>query len=178
MAIWFTDTNLTTIAQHQHDRRLSGSITEMMQILSNVYRRLYGSRGVVGGESYPLVVHHLGEHNASPVIYKFRSVNDPLENWVMESKLNYRMLNHLLLVMHDEYHFRFGEYHPSYQKRHDVKVVPPTLPSKSLTLLPKSDVINDESIVESYRKEARTKFTSSQTWTCRNVPEFLYYELK
>ncbi len=178
MAIWFTDRNLTKIAEHQHDLRLQGSITELAQIMSNIHRRLTGRQGTISGEPYPLTLHHLGEHRHRKVMYMFKPVNNPIELWATESTFNYGLLYSLWLEMQAEHHYRFNNYHPSYAMRFDLRKPPRMIKSSCLTCIPKAEGHQDEdSIVESYQCLARRGFTPKQRWTKRTPPTFLFYDV-
>lgn len=155
MNIFYLSTDPIKAAQYHCDKHVVKMILETAQLLSVAQR--------VGG-------------NDSEILYK-GFPNHPSTKWTAASIYNYEWLLDLFVALSDEYTYRYGKVHKSYEKLGYELTKVPNLPKIKFTPPPQCmpDYCKCENTVEAYRTYYVYEKAYMCKWTKREVPEW-YYE--
>ena len=137
MNIFYLDEDPTTAAQWQCDRHVVKMILESAQLLSTAHRELDGD-----------------EWADEVGLYKSTHKNHPSAAWVRASSDNYRWLYLHFYALCDEYRYRYGKEHKTWQKLGlALAEVPMNIPGDDFTDPPQCmpDVYKHASTVQAYR---------------------------
>lgn len=116
--------------------------------------------------------YYTGEQDNVPNIYKLTHKNHPCAIWCRESKENWEWLKDFVMLLGEEYTYRYGKNHLSVEKTKGFFT--PNLPSKGLTsfplCMPEQYRCND--IVQSYRNYFIGEKQHLKEYKKRDIPEW------
>lgn len=166
-------------AQLQCDKHIVKMILESAQMLSTAHRVLDGTMTKIKSKSGKTMVKHWELDHHDDIIYKAVHVGHPCTVWTIESVNNYIWHYNHFFALHDEYMYRYGKTHKSFNELAEILKTPPKnipliggTPFK-LAMGAAPECIKESDPVGSYRKFYQTKQTRfSMTWTKRDVPDW------
>jgi hypothetical protein len=171
MNIFILDNDPRVAAISQCNTHVVKMILETAQMLSTAHRVLDGQLITTPKKHWELPD---GREN---LLYKAAHTRHPCSLWVMESSKNYAWAYHHLKALSEEFTFRFGKIHKSWDK---LGVILESRPSSikegdltpfRLAMNTEPQCINPEDPVGSYRKFYITKQKRfKMTWTGRDKP--------
>ncbi len=176
MNIFYLDKDIDKAAEYHNDKHCVKMIVETAQLLSTAHRILDGTEyysKTANGRKIKRWKHP--NSNLENTLYKASHVNHPSAKWVRESKGNYNYLYKLFNALSNEYTYRYGKTHLTYQKLHDVlAAVPQNIPDKEFTQPPPAmpdDVKNSDSLI-AYRDYYKKYKSHIAVWTKRDTPSW------
>ena len=177
MNIFILDTNPNVAAQLQCDKHIVKMILESAQMLSTAHRVLDGKESKIPSKSGKTMVKHWQLDHHDDIIYKAVHVGHPCTVWTMESVANYMWHYTHFVALHQEFMYRYGKTHKSFNDLGQILRTPPkNIPNVhqtpfKLAMGAAPECINDSDPVGSYRSFYQTKQDRfSMTWTKRDVP--------
>ena len=177
MNIFILDTCAVKAAQLQCDKHIVKMILESAQMLSTAHRVLDGTLTKIPSKSGKTTVKHWSLDHHDTIIYKAVHVGHPCTVWTIESVENYNWHYDHFVALHDEYMYRYGKTHKSFNDLAEILKTPPrNIPQVSrtpfkLAMGAAPECINPSDPVGSYRSFYQTKQERfSMTWTKRDVP--------
>lgn len=136
MNIFHLDNDPVIAAQMMCDKHIPKMIVEAAQMLSTAHRMLDGTMMRRPSKSGKRMVNYyeLPDPHLDEVVYNAVHFNHPSTVWTRESKDNYQWHYKHFLTLCDEFVFRFGKQHLTYEKLSDILSVSPTnIPDIGLT---------------------------------------------
>ena len=120
MNIFVLDKDPLIAAKMHCDKHVPKMIVESAQMLSTAHRLLDGEEYMAPSKSGKRMVKHyrLPEHD--DVIYKAVHAKHPCTIWTMQSHNNYLWHYHLWRYLAEEFEYRFGKVHASWEKLKDI----------------------------------------------------------
>lgn len=157
MNIFALSSNPRRAAEFMCDKHVVKMILESAQMLSTAHRVL--------------------DKNESEILYKKTHINHPCVKWVMESNKNYNWLYCHFHGLCEEYTFRYGKSHKTWNKLGFILFRPPVnIPQKSFIKHPQAmpDEFKTENSIEAYQRYYRYKETQiDMKWSKRERPWFM-----
>jgi len=179
MNIFILDTCPIQSAQLQCDKHVVKMILESAQMLSTAHRVLDGTLTKIASKSGKTMVKHWSLDRHDNTIYKAVHVGHPCTVWTMESATNYKWHYDHFVALHDEYTYRYGKTHKSFNDLGTIlKEVPTNIPDVGqtpfrLAMGAAPDCIDNNDPVGSYRAFYQTKQERfSMTWSKRDIPQW------
>lgn len=179
MNIFILDKDPVKAAQLQCDKHVVKMVLESAQMLSTVHRVLDGKLTKIPSKSGKTMVKHWELDHHDDVIYKAVHVGHPCTVWSMESNNNYNWHYVHFVALHNEFIYRYGKTHKSFDDLGEILKSPPrNIPVGPLTPFKLAmgaapECINPQDPVGSYRAFYQTKQARfSMDWTKRNIPEW------
>lgn len=152
MNIFFLDYDPKKCAQYHNDKHVVKMILETAQLLCGVH-------WMIGGEAP----------------YKLSHKNHPCSKWVREDLNNYLWLCELGLELCEEYKYRYGKTHKTYQVILWCIDNKPNIPDVEFTspplAMPDACKINNN-LISSYRNYYITEKSSFCIWKGRDIPHW------
>jgi hypothetical protein len=179
MNIFVLDKDPVVAAQLQCDKHIVKMILESAQMLSTAHRVLDGTMTKIKSKSGKTMVKHWALDHHDDIIYKAVHVGHPCTVWTMESNNNYNWHWVHFKALHEEYTYRYGKTHKSFDDLGEILKTPPRniqinykTPFK-LAMGAAPECIDSNDPVGSYRKFYQTKQKRfSMTWSKREIPEW------
>jgi len=182
MNIFILDEDPVIAAQLQCDKHVVKMILESAQMLSTAHRVLDGNQTKIASKSGKTMVKHWQLDHHDDVIYKAVHVGHPCTVWTMESDSNYNWHYEHFVALHNEFIYRYGKTHRSFDLLGDILKTPP----RNIPVGPKTpfklamgiapQCINTSDPVGSYRAFYQTKQERfSMDWSKRPVPEWFNF---
>ena len=167
------------IAEQQCDKHAVKMPLEEAQMLSTVHRMLDGKQVMKPSKSGKRMVKYWElPDEREVVLYKPVHMNHPCTQWAAETTGNYLFAKDLFFAMCEEYTYRYGKTHLSYEKLGKYIITPPkninpdlTVTSPPLAMGAAPHCINHNDVIGSYRNYYKTK-TFKMVWTNRPTPEW------
>lgn len=156
MNIFFLDWDLKKCAQYHCDKHVVKMILETAQLLCGV--------------------HHMTPQVTPQVPYKLSHKNHPCAIWARESLTNYLTLCELGLELCEEYTYRYGKRHKSFDVISWCIENKPNISDKGLTQPPKAmpDEYKTMDVIQSYRNYYCGEKRGFATWKGREKPSWFY----
>lgn len=107
-------------AQMHCDKHVPKMIVESAQMLSTAHRLLDGEEYMAPSKSGKRMVKHYRLPKHDDVIYKAVHAKHPCTIWTMQSHNNYLWHYHLWRYLAEEFEYRFGKIHASWEKLKDI----------------------------------------------------------
>lgn len=126
MNIFYLDRDPKIAAQMHCDKHVPKMIVESAQMLSTAHRLLDGEEYMAPSKSGKRMVKHYRLPNNDDLIYKAVHAKHPCTIWTMESHSNYIWHFYLFKSLAQEFEYRFGKWHASWEKLKKVLYCPPT----------------------------------------------------
>jgi hypothetical protein len=180
MNIFILDEDPVRAAQLQCDKHIVKMPLESAQMLSTVHRMLDGTETRKPSKSGKTMVKYweLDEPRES-ILYKAVHYTHPCTIWTMESVANYNWHYEHFVALHDEFVYRYGKTHGSFDALGEILKTPPkNIPQGPLTPFKLAmgaapECINPSDPVGSYRAFYQTKQDRfSMDWKGRSIPEW------
>jgi len=181
MNIFILDENPVTAAQLQCDKHVVKMVLESAQMLSTVHRILDGKLTRIPSKSGKTMVKAwtLADPEMDTKLYNAVHVGHPCTVWTMESKANYIWHYQHFKALSEEYTYRYGKVHKSWNDLSDLLSNPPkNIPNIvqtrfKLAMGAAPECINHMDAVGSYRAFYQTKQDRfDMSWTKRSIPEW------
>jgi len=184
MNIFALDENPKNAAMMHCDKHVSKMVVESAQMLSTAHRVIDGveeSRPSKSGKRMVKYWKHTND-DLEESLYKACHVNHPSSKWTRDSVCNYLWHYELFKYLSEEYQFRYGRTHLTWQKLGDVLASPPVNMSKiemtpfELAMGSNPECMNHDDPVGSYRAFYMTKQDRfNMVWSKRDVPYWFKY---
>jgi hypothetical protein len=120
MNIFVLDKDPHIAAQMHCDKHVPKMIVESAQMLSTAHRLLDGKEYMAPSKSGKRMVKHYRLPKHDDVIYKAVHAKHPCTIWTMQSHNNYLWHYHLWRYLAEEFEYRFGKIHASWEKLKDI----------------------------------------------------------
>jgi len=120
MNIFVLDGNPKAAAEMHCDKHIPKMIVESAQMLSTAHRILDGGEYLAPSKSGKRMVKHYRLSHHDDLIYKAVHAKHPCTIWTMQSHNNYLWHYHLWRHLAEEFEYRFGKLHASWEKLKDV----------------------------------------------------------
>ncbi len=168
-------------AQLQCDKHVVKMIVESAQMLSTAHRMLDGAEYKAPSKSGKRMVKHWSHPTLDDVLYKAVHMHHPSTVWTMESRANYTWHYMHFIALCEEYEFRYGKQHATYEKLGDIlQAIPENIPTNNYRQTPFKLAMADypECIalgdpVLAYRAFYQTKQDRfKMVWSKREIPEW------
>lgn len=165
MNIFYLDKDPNISAQMQCDKHVVKMVVESAQMLSTAHRMIDGA----------LIGKKWIHPNRDDTLYKASHINHPCNVWIREGSDNYIWLYNHFKELCNEYTFRYGRIHLSWEKLGTIlQTVPQKIPPGSTPFKP---AVGDHSwqgdIISTYRSFYCTKrHRMDMIWTKRNIPDW------
>lgn len=158
-------------------------ILEQHQILSTVHRVLDGKEIVEKTSNGRKIKRFKLNSNLDSILYKSTHVNHPSVIWARASLENYTWLANMTKALCEEYTYRYGKIHKCQESGLlDILLsnTPKNISNKSFTeptpAMGEEYVIKGNSIA-SYRKYFNKAKRHLFSWTAREIPEWVIYDI-
>jgi hypothetical protein len=180
MNIFILDTDPIKAAQMQCDKHAVKMVLESAQMLSTAHRILDGELSKKPSKSGKTMVKSWELPDSRETsLYNAVHIGHPCTVWTMESSENYKWHYEHFKALAEEYQFRFGKVHKSWERLGEpLSLLPNNIPSGSLTKFKLAmgaapECVNETDPVGSYRSFYKTKQQRfSMTWKKRQVPDW------
>ena len=166
-------------AQAHCDKHVPKMIVESAQMLSTAHRLLDGEEYTAPSKSGKRIVKHYRLPKHDDLIYKAVHPKHPCTVWTMESLANYNWHYNLFSYLAQEFEYRFGKVHRSWQILHDVLIhAPENIVTKGLTPFAKAmkaypDLMNIKDPVKAYQEFYKADKIKFAKWEKgREVPKW------
>lgn len=178
MNIFVLDENPKLCAQYHYDTHIRKMLIEYAQLLSGAWRVMEGEKYIFFEKGKRKIHYKLRNHmELEPNLYKVSHLNHPCSIWARESAGNYVWLYNLLKYVAEEYTYRFGTPHKTFNVIPYLENIPPSLENIGFYKTPFAQAIPDhlksDNPVLSYRKLYRTEKAHLMEYTKREIPKFL-----
>lgn len=167
MNIFVLDENPAAAARMHCDKHIPKMIVESAQMMSTAHRILDGEEYLAPSKSGKRMVKHYRLDHDDDLIYKAVHAKHPCTLWTMESYNNYLWHYGFWHALADEFKFRFGKIHASWDKLKDVLYNPPKNISMTATTpfaLAMPDQYKTYCPVQSYRNYYLGEKTRFAQW--------------
>lgn len=179
MNIFYIDESPIIAAQMQCDKHIPKMIVESAQMLSTAHRMLDGTEEKRLSKSGKRTVKYYKHHDdiLEKYLYKAVHFNHPSTLWTRESAGNYVWHYMHFIALCDEYTYRYGKVHKSYELLSDVLgKIPKNIPDGPRTPI-RLAITDKEYITECPIETYRAFYQSKQkrfkmVWTKREKPEW------
>lgn len=163
-------------AQLQCNKHVVKMILETAQLLSTAHRMLDGQLFIDSSSGRKAKRWRLADEQLDAVLYKATHANHPSAVWARESAQNYMWLYEHFKALSDEYEFRYGKVHATWQKLGGLlSTTPKSIPDVGLTpfKLAMPEQFKSSDPVQSYRDYYISKQVNfKMLWQPRDVPDW------
>jgi len=177
MNIFYIDEDPVIAAQQMVDRHVVKMIVESAQLLSTAHRVLDGRETVrINQETGRKNKHWILEDSRETIMYKATHINHPSAIWCRQSIENYNWLADHFFGLCNEYTYRYGKKHKTYDIGYYLQSPPLELKEWDWTEMP-SAMAEEYKIsnnpLTNYRNYYKVGKTKLHKWTNRNPPEWI-----
>jgi len=181
--IFILDKNPVIAAQQQCDKHIVKMVTESAQMLSTAHRLLDGVMELRPSKSGKRMKKYWKLNDErEDVLMKNVHENHPCTKWTMQSKTNYHWHYLHYAALAEEYEYRYGKLHGSFNRDTELGKIlsqfPENIPEGGQTPFALAMKANPECIalndpIEAYRAFYQTKQDRfKMTWSKRQVPDW------
>ncbi len=182
MNIFILDQDPVKAAQQQCDKHIPKMVVESAQMLSTAHRMIDGTMERRPSKSGSMLQYYKLDDYREQLLYKAVHFNHPCTVWTRENSSNYNWHYIHFVALCEEYTYRYGKIHATYEKLGNVLRNPPRkikhTDGKSpfrLAMGSNPECISEDA-VKSYRAFYQTKQSRfAMKWTKRKVPEWFNY---
>jgi hypothetical protein len=176
MNIFYLDNNPKTCAQLHCDKHVVKMIIEYAQLMSTAHRMLDGEEYIDRTKLGRRIKRwKLSDPKLEEIVYKASHVNHPSAKWTRINQSNYLWLYNMWYALCDEYTYRYGKTHATFDKlAYILNKVPKNIPVGKITPVPQAmpDYCKMDLPIDGYRKYYRLEKQRFAKWTNRQIPEW------
>lgn len=173
MNIFILDDNIEKSAQYHVDKHVVKMILESAQLLCTSHHVRYNFVGNIGHKLSSDELKKVKANKNPNVPYAVTHPNHPCAIWTRASSSNYNYLWTLAFELNNEYQYRYGKTHKSWDQ---VIINLPDFYTDDIELTPFALAMPDEyktnSAVESYRNYYKKAKSHIASWKNRPIPEW------
>jgi hypothetical protein len=181
MNIFYFSDDTGKCARWHLDRHVVKMVVEYAQLMSTAHRVLDGVEYAGKTRLDRNIKRWLLPDNRENTVYKASHINHPSGIWVRQSNNNYNWLYSLFCELANEYQYRYGRAHKTYNELKDVLKTPPnnievgyfTQPTPAMPDVYKISRDSRE-CYKAYYRGAKRGFAK---WSKRQVPEWFEEEI-